>query len=204
MLETQAQVLFRFSLAGDPELMEVGFGLDWTSGPAWDVSVADDMFHTFETTFLEQMAGTYMLVEAVLQHQLATGVSEIHSTPAPAPAALGGAALPQNCGLLIHKRTEGAGRGKNGRVYLPGIPEERVDGRGVVDTAFVALQQAEADQFWATFDGTDFPFLAVNHGLVKVPGSDPPVYTDPPFLWDNVTSLAIDQTIATQRRRLRR
>lgn len=204
MLGFQAQVLFRLSLAGDPELMEVGFGVDWNTGPEWDVSVANDMFMTFETTFLEFMAGEYFLVEAVMQYDNGGGVSEIHSTNAPSPAALGGAALPQNCGLLIHKRTAGVGRGKNGRVYLPGVPEDQVDGRGAVDPAFVVTQQAEADQFFDTFTGTDFPLLTVNHGLVKVPGSDPPEYTDPPSLFDHVTSLTIDGTIATQRRRLRR
>lgn len=97
---------------------------------------------------------------------------------------------PQNC-VLVKKRTALAGRTGRGRMYLPSwfIIESQVDNIGVILPAAVTAVQGWMDAWKASV------FAA---GMTHVLLHDNPALTP-----NGVTSLQVQSTIATQRRRLR-
>jgi hypothetical protein len=200
----QGELQYNFRLTGDPETMVCIIGYD---APSWggltDSATLDIAMTVFEATLAEQLGGAYVCSSVIGRYFDSDGVVEAESTRSAVPFALGGTVLPNNCALLIHKRTGGAGRGKNGRNYLPGVPESAADAGGVLSGTYYDDMTAEVLEFFGAFTGDDLPLLTVNHGPVKVPDSDPPVYVDPPNYADVITTASLDGRIATQRRRMR-
>jgi hypothetical protein len=103
--------------------------------------------------------------------------------------------LPQNCALLVRKNTGLGGRKNRGRFFLPGmVSEEGVNNVGIIDTADRTAYQGGADAFLAALGTGDLilPMVILHNDY----GDDTPDPTP-------VTSLTVDSTISTQRRRLR-
>lgn len=110
-----------------------------------------------------------------------------------------GEKLPQNCALLVRKQTSRAGRTGRGRMYLPGVLNEgQVSQTGFLSPSEAALCEERVEIFLENLrDGsggqvTPTPMVLLHNA--GVPGGTTPT---------EVTSLVIDQQIATQRRRLR-
>jgi hypothetical protein len=97
-----------------------------------------------------------------------------------------GAAAPA---ALIKKSTATGGRKGRGRMYLPGITEQRIDPGGVLVSSFRLTLETDAQNFFADLD-TGGLVLAVEHA----DGSTP----------SDVTGISCAATLATQRRRQRR
>lgn len=113
--------------------------------------------------------------------------------------------LPQNCALLVHKRTATGGRRGRGRIYMPWVNEQNVDANGVIATTQLATYQTAwsgiltdlnaLDTGTAGDFGDTFAHMFVLHSPKGGVSGGPP---------SQVTALQCDSTIATQRRRLRK
>jgi hypothetical protein len=103
---------------------------------------------------------------------------------------------PQNCALLVQKRTERGGRAGRGRMFWPlfQISETSVSPAGVVGSVEVTGWQDAMDDLLVNLNAVSQPM----HLLHSAPPVGPPLPPDP------VTALIVQTTIATQRNRLRR
>jgi len=98
--------------------------------------------------------------------------------------------LPQNCACLVRKNTGLVGRHFKGRMYWPGILSEAdVSPVGRIDSSVVTAYQALFNSVYGDLN-------AVTNAQPALLHTDA---TAPTF----VTSFSVQQTIATQRRRLR-
>lgn len=106
--------------------------------------------------------------------------------------------LPQNCAVLVQKRTGLAGRANRGRFYIPLLAREaQVDQYGTIDSAERSDYQASVQTFFDRLispegDTPQCPAVILHNSK----GADTPSPT-------LITSLLVDPVIATQRRRLR-
>jgi hypothetical protein len=119
--------------------------------------------------------------------------------PTPAPGTSTGAMLPQNCAALYDKVTARAGRRGRGRFFMPSILQEGdVSDVGVLQGTTQADLQLQATAF---LDGlADIgPGPATPMVLLHNAGVGTVLVTTP----DPVTALRVQNTISTQRRRLR-
>lgn len=204
LLEGQAQVVAVIQLLGDPEPMNVTLGVDGAVTPNTTTTAVQTMFEEFEANILPNLGGAYTLLRVLWQQATAGGVIEVASSNDPAPFALGGTVLPSNCAVLIHKHTAGAGRGRSGRMFWPGVPESAADAGGVLSEAYFGDMASGVSDLYTSWNaGDELPGLYLNHGPTKDPGSDPPTYTPPVELQTSITGFSLDPVIATQRRRMR-
>lgn len=120
----------------------------------------------------------------------ATGPSAL--VPTLAAGTLPGNAEPSQVAFLVHKVTPQGGRAGRGRFFLPGPSEADIDGAGVITPARAAALQTALDDF---YDQLIVDLL----GPVLLHSVGAPIVT--PL---GLTSLTLDQRVATQRRRLRR
>lgn len=101
---------------------------------------------------------------------------------------------PNNCAVLVHKRTARGGRRGRGRLYLPwSVQEAAVDENGVILSSNVTTMQGKCNT-WLTDMGTRGVPMVVLH-------SEGLTAEGPP---NSVTSLVVDGIVGTQRRRLGR
>ena len=122
------------------------------------------------------------------------------------------ATLPGSVALLIRKNVSGQRGARKGRVYLVGIDESLTvsPANNTITTAGAAAWQAKWTAFYGNINQTDQGPLTYNarqcvaHVLTRAepkPGQDVGVpLTGTPV---EVTSMTVDNTLATQRRRLR-
>lgn len=100
--------------------------------------------------------------------------------------------LPQNCAVLVQKRTGVPGRPNRGRMYLPGVATEAsVAPNGIIESSALAGFQAAMNSLYT--DLTDGAATGIADLAVLHPAGTHTV----------ITALVVDDTIATQRRRLR-
>lgn len=106
--------------------------------------------------------------------------------------------LPQNCAVLVQKRTLQAGRSNRGRMYIPLLAREaQVDQYGTIDATERADYQASISGFLADLQAPELGYPALPPVILhNSRGADTP---DPTL----ITSMIVDPVIATQRRRLR-
>lgn len=99
-----------------------------------------------------------------------------------------GAASPPQVAALIRKRTSFGGRSQRGRMYWPGMIDDNVDSIGELLNGYVLGFQSDINDWRTALAGNDLPMVLLHNA-----SSDP----------TPVTSLNLDTTVATQRRRLR-
>lgn len=103
---------------------------------------------------------------------------------------LGGTAPPPNCCYMVRKITARGGRQGRGRMFIPPIwtTETNVDAAGVMTAVARNAIQEVIDDTMTAWLATTFPPVLL-HSDADTP--------------DAITSLQLQQTLATQRRRLR-
>lgn len=104
----------------------------------------------------------------------------------------GSAAVPPNTSVLVSKQTAVGGRRGRGRMFLPGIREDRVDVTGLLDPTNVGNINNALDSFMSDMTTAGYP-LMLEHG------DDPS-----PLAPTELVAMECQSTVATQRRRLRR
>jgi hypothetical protein len=120
-----------------------------------------------------------------------TGTGPISATlGAEAQGTLTGTPPPPNCSYMVRKITARGGRQGRGRMFFPPLwtSETNVDAAGVLTSVSRNAIQVYIDALMGAWEATTFPPVLLH--------SD----ADPP---DPITSLSLQQTLATQRRRLR-
>ena len=191
-----AQVNMQFFLAGDAEAMVVTVGVD--SGSEEDPSaLADAVFSRLQQsgTIFEASSHTEdwtmgPFVASIMTStgpQIGTGE---FSAQGEIPTQT---TLPQNCAVLVQKRTARGGRKGRGRMYFPPVyPNEATTGpTGLLDAGAFAAWQTAMTEFHALSAAESQPLVLLHS---EAAGAIAP---------DNITSLVAQQRIATQRTRLR-
>lgn len=105
-----------------------------------------------------------------------------------------GAQPPPNVALLVRKVTEGRGRRRQGRMFMPAmLSETAIDPNGQVQASALTYLQGRMDGFLGDLEdgGLSMRILHNDEGQSAVP---PPT---------EVTALRVEPKVATQRRRLR-
>jgi hypothetical protein len=176
--------------------MVVTCGID--SGAEEDPSALADDVHTafvnagtiFEASSMHDDYQVGPFVASIMTStgpQIGTGVLVRQGTaPTDGP-------LPQNCAMLVQRRTARGGRKGRGRMYFPFVypTEVNISPTGVLGAVpFVAWQTAMTE-FHAALVASGIPMVLLHSEAAG------PIAPDP------VTSLVAQQTIATQRTRLR-
>lgn len=205
MLPGQTQLVWVFQFSTDPEPMISTCGLDPTSFSAPLADLATAGFEAFETHILPRLSH---LVDLVACHaeSAVVGGTEVGSHIGSATGGVVESPCIQNTGYLVRKLTGTFGRGKNGRMYLPGVPLDQVGSTGQVNAIELADWNTNylPDFHTALYENAGMP--AVNHGLVVDPTDPPPRVPSLPSplgLYTEVNQFVLEPQVATQRRRLR-
>lgn len=192
-----SHIAFELDLAGDNEPMYTTIGVD-NGGVAVD-TIPDLLFQAFALEVMPRITLGYTLVRATAYvGQDGAPPLVIDSTLANVVGGLAAEALPQNCAMLVRKRTDASGRRGRGRMYWPGVHEAQVSPTGVLTEGYLADQQLAATGFYNRLtDGVDQAptppvVLHRSEGIGVEPLPTP------------ITTLIVDSVIATQRRRLRK
>jgi hypothetical protein len=114
----------------------------------------------------------------------------IGSSASGTPGVAGVNSSPPNTSFLLRKLTDAGGRINQGRMYVPGVVEDRVGNDGVLTAGTVSGLQADATAFLNDLGAADLPMYLLHND----PGDSPTL----------VTGLLVEATVATQRHRLRR
>jgi len=190
------QVIHSISLADDPEPMALTYGVKFepnsptTSGQA----TVDALRNAFVTHLGGLLATGYMHRQTELKVQFGAAL-EVFLNNETANFTGTTNALPQNSALLVHKRSNTAGRRHRGRLYIPGVNETNVDPKGVVAEALRSAWQTGLNAFLqAVVDTVTLEAMVIFHSGLSGAVLPPPT---------PVSTLAVDPRIATQRRRLR-
>lgn len=186
------QVTYRFTGTSAPLGAETTIGIFYEDeGGAEAVALA--MRTIFEVSILTAMVTTITLSEVVARQ----GPDETGPTfiaPSGEDGGHIGSGAQPGTSYLIRKNTALGGRKNRGRMFVPGVDEDKVDASGGILPAWVTtLQGVAGDFFDAATAATMYP--VVLHTLV--PGPTQPAPTA-------ITSLSVESLVATQRRRLRR
>jgi hypothetical protein len=186
----QKQWVWHLRCVLDPEDMLVTMGCRAVSGDNHDLLLVGH--HAFEDNVVPLLSSSYSYVAVDLVEQ-AVGGAIVETVAVNTAGGQAASAAPQNCAALVRKLTNGVGRGKNGRMYVPGLlegniaPDGAIDG-GVISSWNTALTAMLADCADATIDSQ----AVVNRSTGAGPHVEP------------IQQLVLDTFIATQRRRLRR
>lgn len=187
-----AQAEWVFSLVGDSERMIVTCGYDMDTHTDGQ-DLADQLRTDFVAGFpVASIVDDYAL-EGITVRVGQDGAPPIvfENTTRHAGTATGFEVLPQNCALLVHKRTALGGRRGRGRFYLPPFCENEgdVSAAGVIGSGGVTAIQTKISLAWR-----------LDRGAVLLHGDSPSPLVPTPI----TNGFTLDSRIASQRRRLRR
>jgi hypothetical protein len=136
------------------------------------------------------------------------GTAVYDSTNAAVAGGIAANALPQNSCLLVTKRTALSGRRNRGRMFLPGVQAAAITEQGTMSGSTLDAWQPKLDAYLTGVNAIVGVACVVLHGpsthwvlvdgqprRVPDPGPIPPATL--------ISSLFLESTISTQRRRLR-
>lgn len=190
----QAQIVFQYTLSGDVEPMINTLGFDLGT-VAIDAATAQDCHDIWTTEVMSLLSTSLTLVSTTVEFFDGTGTVGATYAADPNAGSRTGETLPQNTCYLVRKTTGSSGRGRYGRMYLPGVPENKVNGTGVVDSGELAAWNIQLASALTSLNTA----LSAGNGLVVNHGPGPA-----PSGTSEITGLVLDPRVATQRRRLRR
>lgn len=193
MLEGQAQFVWHFHHTGDTEDYLCTFGFDPEFGdPDVGTDLAELGFGNWEAWLIARQSSSIQLIACDVEVQGPTG-KNVWTSVGSAVGALAPDIGLSNAAGLVRKITAAAGRGKNGRMYVPGIPVTKFDDVGFIDGAEVTAWNEALAGFLDGMISVCGVVPVVNHSTTGVVTGSP-----------EVTALVMDPLMATQRRRLRR
>lgn len=187
-----AHVAHVHSLTGDPEEMVSTYGVAVDVGTDPN-GLATALHSIWVTNVVDNLLGnTYQLLRTeVLVGADPEPLQGVFAFTEVGPNAT--ARAPQNCALLVQKRSALGGRANRGRMFVPGVlPEGNVNDQGMITAGTLASMQAAFDGLLSDISGA---MTGAVDGMVVLHESA----LDP----TPVTSLVVQPLIATQRRRLR-
>lgn len=190
-----ASVRVIFGLDGKPDPMMVTFGVRLTAGVSDPEDVADEIHLDWVAAFAPaELDANYAVVGVSVTLGQDGGPGPTGDNTTRSGGARAGSAPPPNCCVLVRKRTALGGRRNRGRMYLPAgyLLEGDVDENGGIAAGALTTLQASTDAFRvAVLGGTNYDAMVILHSAAP---------TTPTV----ITSTPVDNTIATQRQRLRK
>lgn len=189
-----AQVNLLFAGSGVPTGAEVTFGVELPLTGSTPAGVAASVIAAYNTAnFKTQMATSVSLANVLVKFgPNATGPSALVVANISGTGTAG--EVNPNTAALVRKNTNEGGRSGRGRFYWPGVGEGDIGNAGVLTSAFIAGFPSKLTAFLGALDSADIPMVLLHSAASGIPITDPLT----------VTSLTLDPTVATQRRRLRR
>lgn len=162
------------------------------------IEAADDetLANDLNTAFQEELVGVIPNHFPSVQTTVRIGTSEpsapiVLESDALAVAGYSSSSAPANVSVLVRKVTALGGRRNRGRMYLPTPSSTAVNESGQLVTATLAAYQTSINNWKAAVLAiTGVEAMVILH---NAPGFDP----------QDITSLTVQQLVATQRRRLR-
>jgi hypothetical protein len=193
---SHAQVIHSLSLAGDKEPMAVTYGIEVATGSPLELnSIALSLHNAFDVEPNKIPHNGYALEATEVRLGSSAGtVAAVGLHVGKLPSRGTGSPLPQNCAILVHKRSGLPGRRARGRLYLPGMSEGAVTAVGLIDPPSVAAFTTIFNDWLGLIVGDPRVERMV---ILHSPGVSAVVPPTP------VISLICDPIIATMRRRLR-
>jgi hypothetical protein len=186
-----ALVSYKFALIGDAEPMYTTVGMDFAAmagGDQENANLAADQLLNGYTAAQIITGWTYLGV--VCKVGIPAGQTVTIEAPRAVVGQSGEQSPPNNCALLVRKRTAVAGRRGAGRMYIPpfGVGEGGITASGAFPGADLAYHQARINGWFNLV----YPWYLLHDEL--------PVPMNPTL----ISSFVVDARVATQRRRLRR
>lgn len=156
--------------------------------PTFAEAMANNLHDDFVTRIMPRLPTEVSIVETRVKFgPNDTGAAAIYAD-VDAGSSVGSVASSQ-VAWLVRKRSSLGGRQGRGRMYLPGVRESEIGSNGAIASADVTAWDTALLNFLTDLEAAQTPMVILhNDGLTPTP----------------VTSLSMDSTIATQRRRLRR
>lgn len=203
-----ADVSCFINVTGDPEPMAQTFGVDVDVEGTWTDANTLALLEAWRESLKPIFPPSCTLGGIRVRVAQAVGDPLVfENTSVEAGTDAEGTRLPQNCAMLVLKRSTQGGRRNRGRLYVPGLlPESAVSNIGVITPASVAIFQG----FFTTWRNTFTPTNPANVSAMVLLHSyswDEPTDPGPPPGFPAptaVSALEVQGLIATQRRRLRR
>lgn len=186
-----AEVWIGFTLGTDPEQMYSAIGVNLAAGEGATLVNANLLLDTGNASLRPAVTDDYLIGAGHVIFGQDGGDIRIDGSTTPAAGTNTGTSLPQNCAMLVRKLTSTGGRRGRGRMFIPGINNDDVNTNGDLASAYRTLAQTALDDFMSDLVG-----LAIVDELVLFHDSEP-------FTPSVITSLEVQPTLATQRRRMR-
>lgn len=187
-----AQVNLIFTGVDLPTGAECTFGVDNIANNLTPQELAQEVYLQADTADLRDMWTVGVNLSSILVKVGPNATGPSHLEPGSLQGTATGQSVGPNTAWLVHKSTNFGGRAGRGRMYIPGCSESLVttsgEANGTTATVFTNLLEA-----FRTGMATSDCVLHLLHGA----GSPLTVPTE-------ITGLACDQRVATQRRRNRR
>jgi len=193
---------WEFVFPGDPEPWYCTMGFENAGDTTNYTAIADYLFLAWANSVLTNQS-TLLSLSGVTVKVGNDGPPIMgYSSLAAQPGGKAQNMLPQNCALLVDKLSAEGGRRGRGRLYVPGFLEEgRVDNVGRLDENLFSDAVASFVALEANFvpaNGIDLdPVLLHSPSPIGTLNGTP---AGPPT---PITSFRVQQTISTQRKRLR-
>lgn len=184
---------------GDPEPYICTLGVDLSGFTSTFDNAAGRIMNAWRRTVLIGQSTSLTLVGCDLAVGQDGGDPVVYTAVSGATGEVGANMLPQNCALLVQKRTELAGRSNRGRMYVPMIlVESGVDNYGTIDADDRVDYQTQFTNFYLDLTEPDPPDLwGPIQPVILHSGS---ASAQPPT---PISRFSVEPVIATQRRRLR-
>lgn len=178
-----AECTMKFHVAGDSRVAMCVFGVD--NGPDLGPDlIATNVWDDWD----ESLRGIQIDSLQILGCRVVNYDGTFYEDPRTAFGAIANDAMPPQVAYLLHKNTGLVGRENQGRMYVPGVGEDKANAVGFVDPTFRASIQTAANAFLAKLTADGYPMVILH---------------DSPGVSAVVTTLTCDVKVATQRRRLR-
>jgi hypothetical protein len=186
-----AQANLKFGGTGLPNGAEVTIGLDMNVVLGTPSAIASLVIGAYNDNVDPIMTGSVTL-ESVLVKFGPNDTGPSAEVASGNSGSGGGSGTSPAVSWLVRKVTPFGGKAGRGRMYWPGVQESEVDVAGVLSSGFVSGAQTAMDNFLADLIAADIPPVVLH-------GAGSPLTTPSP-----ITSLEVDNVVATQRRRQRK
>lgn len=190
-----AQVFFRFTCTGDNEEMLTSLGVRTVGSPPDPQDLADEMVGSWLDAFpASDLANTYVFRGSRVYIGQDGDPLVAESTVATAGTG-SNASLPNNCAILVQKRSLLGGRRNRGRMFIPAgyLPEIGVDQAGVIAGGTLGTLQGNINDLLANIVSTG---VLVDQAVI--------LHSSAPSAPTPITTLTVASKIGTQRTRMRR
>lgn len=191
-----ANATFVISRTGDIDPYSTSIGVQTSDSEGWDTTQMDTDSLALANAAKPNLTSVDTI--SAIVWTVGTGVGALEYVSAVnvvGTLSTASSQMPQNCAILVQKRTATPGRRGRGRMYWPGLVESEVNAVGTLDGISIGRMNTMLNSWKATITSSPQllqPVLFHSEGATPAPG---------PSI---ITSFTVSPVMATQRRRLRK